>query len=90
MLKSEQIDEILKRFPCKQSLVKDDIDTITYHQDVFMAGDIQMMFRHIDIDFCYGDYLEIKEEDALFAYIMNICKIKETAEEASITLYQKE
>ena len=89
MLKLEQLDEILKRLPYHQ-VVKEDIDTITYHQDVFMAGDTQIMFRHIDIDFCYGDYLEIKEEDALFAYIMNICNIKEMSEEAFIILYQKE
>lgn len=40
MLKREQLDEILKRLPYHQ-VVKEDIDTITYHQDVFMAGDTQ-------------------------------------------------
>lgn len=88
MLKLEQLDEILKRLPYHQ-VVKEDIDTIIYHQDVFMAGDTQIMFRHIDIDLCYGDYLEIKEEDEVFTYIMTICH-KDLSKEESIILYHKE
>lgn len=88
MLKREQLDEILKRIPYHTSYVKDDIETITYRQDVFMAGDTQMMFRHIDIDLCYGDFLEIQEEDEVFSYIVTICNIDFL--DRSIILYQKE
>lgn len=88
MLKQEQLDEILKRLPYHQ-VVKEDIETITYYQDVFMAGDTQIMFRHIDIDMCYGDFLEIQEEDEVFSYIVTICH-KDLSKEESIILYQKE
>lgn len=88
MLKREQLDEILKRLPYHQ-VVKEDIETITYHQDVFMAGETQIMFRHIDIDLCYGDFLEIQEEDEAFSYIVTICHI-DLSKEESIILYQKE
>lgn len=88
MLKREQLDEILKRLSYHQ-VVKEDIETITYYQDVFMAGDTQIMFRHIDIDSCYGDFLEIQEEDEVFSYIVTICHI-DLSKEESIILYQKE
>ncbi len=67
----------------------DDISCIVYCNDVFECGDGTVNTRHIDIEFSFGDYYEIQEEDPAFQFICSLCKLPMTEEEQELIIYEK-
>ena len=60
-----------------------------YRVDVFECEDAPIMDRHIDIEYSFGDYCEIREGNPLFQFICTLCSLSlEQAEEEELILYQ--
>lgn len=67
----------------------DDISSIVYCNDVFECGDETVSSRHIDIEFSFGDYHEIQEDDPVFQFICTLCNLPMTEVEQELIIYQK-
>jgi len=48
-----------------------DISNIVYHIDVLECGDTSIIDRHIDIEYSFGEYYEVREDTLLFQFICN-------------------
>ena len=67
----------------------EDISCIVYRIDALECGDSVMMDRHIDIEYCFGEYYEISEDTPLFQFIGTLCELPLLQEEQEIVLWQK-
>ena len=56
----------------------DDIYSVTYFEDVFELENNSLIFRHIDIDFINGEFLEINDNDIRYKILMDIFSINKT------------
>jgi len=45
--------------------------------------------RHIDIEFSFGEYYEIHEDDPAFQFICTLCNLPMTEEEPELTIYRR-
>lgn len=71
--------------------LSEDVTEIVYRIDVFERGDTPMIDRHIDIEYSFGDYYEVHEENPLFQFIRALCNLSlAQVEEKEIILYQNE
>ena len=48
----------------------------------FKCGNSDVVSRHINIEFIFGDYFELHEEDALFQSIFIRCNLQTISEES--------
>lgn len=69
-----------------------EVSSIVYRSDHFKYGSTAIKYRHIDIEFEFGEYCELCEEEALYQYIFKLCNLdmKDTEEEAEAVLYKKQ
>lgn len=98
MINSDELNQILENLPFISERdnradydLSEDISRIVYYIDIFECGNSDIVSRHIDIDFIFGDCYELHEEDALFQSIFtryNLQTITEDSEQ-EIILYQK-
>lgn len=98
MINSDELNQILENLPFISERdnradydLSEDISRIVYYVDIFECGNSDIVSRHIDIDFIFGDCYELHEEDALFQSIFtryNLQTITEDSEQ-EIILYQK-
>lgn len=79
----------LEDLPATDDNLIDDISCIVYCNDVFECGDETINSRHIDIEFSFGDYYEIQEEDPVFQFICTLCNLPMTEDEQELIIYQK-
>lgn len=79
---------ILEQLSIEESQLLE-ISCMVYRTDVFWAGDEKIISRHIDLEYSYGEYMEINEETALFQDIFARCHLPLTQEEQEIIIYQK-
>lgn len=66
----------------------DEISCIVYLNEVFDCGDTTVNSRHVDIEFSFGDYYEIHEDDPAFQFIRELCDLPMTDEEQELIIYQ--
>jgi len=66
----------------------EDISCIVYCNDMFECGDETVNSRHIDIEFSFGEYYEIQEDDPVVQFICTLCNLPMT-EEQELIIYQK-
>ena len=67
----------------------DDIYSVTYFTDVFELENNRLIFRHIDIDFINGEFLEINNTDKRYQRLKEIFSVNETDFENCISLYER-
>jgi len=46
-----------------------EISSIVYRQDIMECSGLTITDRHIDIEYSFGEYYEVREKNALFRYI---------------------
>lgn len=70
----------------------DEISSIRYCIDMLSYGDTKLADRHIDIDFVFGEYRELREGEKPYQFIANICQLQciDTSEKLELLLYKKE
>lgn len=98
MKNSDELNQILENLPfiiegdnSADYNLSEDVSSIVYYVDIFECGNSDIISRHIDIDFIFGDCYELHEEDALFQAIFTRCNLQTItkASEQEIVLYQK-
>lgn len=95
MITIDSVKEINKKIALENGLSDDnlseDVSKIVYRIDVFECGDTPIINRHIDIEYSFGDYYEVHEDNPLFQFIYALCNLSlAQVEEEEIILYQNE
>lgn len=70
--------------------LSENVSEIVYRIDVFECDDAPIIDRHIDIEYSFGDYYEVHEENPIFQFICALCSLSLTQEEGEIILYQND
>ena len=66
----------------------EDVSCIVYYNDLFQCGENNIIDRHINIEFVFGEYYELHDEDELFQYIYQLCELSAMMKKGKIILYQ--
>ena len=94
MLTMDEIRQISKKISLENGIPDDnlseDVSEIVYRTDVFECGDTPIIDRHIDIEYSFGDYYEVHEDNPLFQFICELCSLSLAQEEEEIILYQND
>lgn len=70
--------------------LSEDVSEIVYRIDVIECDDAPKIDRHIDIEYSFGDYYEVHEENPLFHFICALCSLSLAQEEEEIILYEND
>ena len=95
MLNLSEIKKIINKLALEETMAQNDdiskeVSCIVYRTDIFECGDDNIISRHIDIEFTFGDYYEICEDNPAFQYICSLCSLQTSMKEQDeIMLYQK-
>ncbi len=87
------IDDVRKALELSEfsdSEMAEDVDSVVYRRDIFEYGDEsdeKDIDVHIDIEFEYGEYLELREDDSAFGYLSRMCELPDGSDE--LVLYSK-
>lgn len=74
----------------KHDELSKEVSCIVYRTDIFECGDDNIISRHIDIEFTFGDYYEICEDNPIFQYICSLCSLQTSMKEQDeMMLYHK-
>lgn len=90
----DEVEKILKKICLETDTLytpesAGEISCITYYVDRFDCGDTEITNRHIDLEYCYGEFLELHEGENLYQYIYEVCNLQEAeAGEEGLVLYQ--
>lgn len=87
MLTKDDVREALKIYGSSYDM-SEDVSLVVFRRDSFECSDFDYEDVHIDIEFEYGDFLELHEDDTAFEYISKLCSLPTDAEE--LVLYGKE
>lgn len=94
MLTIDDVRQISNKISLKNGISDDnlseDVSEIVYRVDVFECNDTPIIDRHIDIEYSFGDYYEVHEENPIFQFICALCSLSLTQEEGEIILYQND
>lgn len=93
MLTFHDVKKIIKQLSEKMLLEYDaalceDVSAIVYYNDLYKCGENNIIDRHIDIEFIFGEYYELHDEDELFQYIYELCELSSVMKEGKKILYQ--
>ncbi len=66
-----------------------DIDSVLFIVDSYDLDNEKMVVKHIDIDFEYGEYLEIHEGEKIYDEIFKLYEIEDGDDEKEQVLYEK-
>lgn len=92
MIAIDDLKQISKKISLENGMSDDnlseDISEIVYRIDVFECDDTPIIDRHIDIEYSFGDYYEVHEENPLFQFICSLCNLSLAQEKEGIILYQ--
>ena len=96
MIDINELKDILVKLP-HENIDKDidklveDVFLVVYQVDMFECGDINIINRHIDIEYEYGEFYEIHEGDNLYDDIFALCNLNVNKKEQNtdIIIYQK-
>lgn len=94
MLTANDVKKISRQIAIENGMADDhlseDIIRIVYCADVFECGGSSVIDRHIDIEYSFGEYYEVRENASLFPFICTICGLPLLQEETKVIIYQKE
>lgn len=94
MITMEEIKQISGRLSLENGIANDnlaeDISSIVYRIDVFECGSTHRIDRHIDIEYIFGDYFEVREGTSLFGFICALCDLPLLQEEQELVLWQND
>lgn len=94
MLTMNNVKQIISKISLENGISDDnlceDVSEIVYRVDVFECGDTPIIDRHIDIEYSFGDYYEVREDNPLFQFICTLCNLSLAREEEEIILYQND
>lgn len=97
MIAIDDLKQISKKISLENGMSDDnlsedvsEISEIVYRIDVFECDDTPIIDRHIDIEYSFGDYYEVHEENPLFQFICALCNLSLAQEEEEIILYQND
>ena len=66
----------------------EDVIRISLQEDIFELNETKkIVSKHIDVDFQYGEFIEINEHSSLFQVLFSYFDIKDTHEESETILY---
>lgn len=66
----------------------EDVIRISLQVDIFELNENKkIVSKHIDVDFPYGEFIEINEHSSLFQVLFSYFDIKDTHEESETILY---
>ena len=69
--------------------LSNDVSCIIYRTDIFKYGDKNVIRRHMDIEFTFGGFYEINEDNQMFQYVCSLCNLQiHKDEQNDIILYQ--
>lgn len=95
MMNLNEVKQVINKLALEKTMVQsndlsNEISCIVYRADIFKFGDDNIISRHIDIEFTFGDYYEICENNSIFQYICSLCGLQASMEEQDeVLLYQK-
>lgn len=94
MITINEVKQIISKLSLEKGISDDnlseDVSEIVYRVDVFECGDTPIIDRHIDIEYSFGDYCEIREDNSLFQFISTLCNLSLGQKEEEIILYQND
>lgn len=94
MITIDNVKQISKKISLENGILNDnlseDISEIVYRIDVFECDNAPKIDRHIDIEYSFGDYYEVHEENPLFQFICALCNLSLAQEEKEIILYEND
>lgn len=92
MITMDDLKQISRKVSLENGILDDnlseDVSEIVYRMDMFECGDTLITDRHIDIEYSFGDYYEVHEDNPLFEFICTLCDLPLLQEEKEIILYQ--
>lgn len=94
MITIDEVKQISRKLSLDNGISDDDlsedISGIVYRMDVFECGDAPIIDRHIDIEYSFGDYYEVHEDNPSFQFICTLCGLPLLQGEKEIILYQND
>lgn len=90
-----EVKQIINKLALEKTMAQNDdlseeVSCIVYRTDIFECGGDNIISRHIDIEFTFGDYYEICEDDPMFQYICSLCSLQlSTKGQDEMMLYQR-
>lgn len=95
MMNLNGVKQVINKLALEKTMVQNndlsnEVSCIVYRVDIFKRGDDNIISRHIDIEFTFGDYYEICEDNSIFQYICSLCGLQTSMKEQDeVLLYQK-
>ena len=95
MMNLSEVEQIINKLALEKTMVQNEnlskeVSCIVYRTDIFKCGNNNIINRHIDIEFTFGDYYEICEDNSIFQYICSLCSLQTSIKEQDeVLLYQK-
>lgn len=94
MITIDDVKQIISKIALENGIgdndLSEDVFEIVYRTDVFKLDDETVIDRHIDIEFSFGDFYEVHEDNPLFQFISALCSLPLAQEEEEIILYQND
>ena len=94
MISLDDVKQISQKISLENGISDDnlseDVSEIVYRIEVFECDDTPIIDRHIDIEYSFGDYYEVHEENPLFQFICTLCNLSLAEGEEEIILYQND
>lgn len=94
MITIDDVKQISQKISLENGILDDnlseDVSEIVYRIDVLECDDAPKIDRHIDIEYSFGDYYEVHEENPLFHFICALCSLSLAQEEEEIILYEND
>lgn len=90
MLAKNDLESIVRQL--EGAADSEEIYRISFAVDTFGCGDGSVTYKHIDIDYVNGHFIELREEQELYQHIFSLCKLQEVdaTAELQMLLYQQE
>ena len=88
-MNAERKADLQKIFDSHQFNVDmENVIRISLQEDIFELNETKkIVSKHIDVDFSYGEFIEINEHSSLFQVLFSYFDIKDTHEESETILY---
>lgn len=88
MLRLTDVHQLLQSLAMADADLRNEVDCIVFRTDVFTCGADEIISRHIDIEFTFGEHCEISDALPLFDWICAQCSLAPSTAEETV-LYQK-
>ncbi len=91
MITIDDVKQISQKISLENGISDDnlseDVSEIVYRIDVFECDDTPIIDRHIDIEYSFGDYYEVHEENLFFQFICTLRNLSLAQGEEEIILF---